>query len=145
MTSGASTATSFALESDIMFQAGGQASLIFRVSMPTAGGPDSLTGYGVGLDAGAGNVWAAKFANAYSPLGSVLMPINLQTWYHLRVDVRQAGFAVFLDGTFVMDVNSSDLTEAGMVGVRGDWGPIGDAGMAPEVLFDNVKQSAIAN
>jgi len=145
VTMGASTATSFVLESDIMFQAGGQASLIFRVSMPTAGGPDNLTAYAAGLDSGAGNVWAAKFANMYSPLGSVPISVNTLTWYHLRVDVSPAGFVVFLDGTYIMSVNDASLTGGGMVGLRGDWGPIGDAGMAPKVLFDNVKQSAIGN
>src|SRR5206468_8680491 len=112
-----------------------QASLIFRVSMPTAGGPDNLTAYGVGLDTTANNVWAARFANMWSPLGTVAKSLATSTWYHLRVDVRPGGFVVFVDGVFVTEVIDSTLLDAGMIGVRGDWGPMGDAGIAaPEVL-----------
>jgi hypothetical protein len=143
VTAGASTATSFALESDIMFESGGQASLILRVSSPTAGGPDNLTGYGVGLDTGASTVWVAKFANMWSPLGVETASVLPLTWYHLRVDARPGKLTIFLDGAFVMEVADVSLVDAGMIGVRGDWGPMGDSGTAPEVLFDNVKQSAI--
>jgi hypothetical protein len=143
VTAGASTAKSFVLESDIMFESGGQASLILRVSSPTAGGPDNLTGYGVGLDTGASTVWVAKFANMWSPLGMETASVLPLTWYHLRVDARPGKLTVFLDGSFVMEIADVSLVDAGMIGVRGDWGPMGDSGTAPEVLFDNVKQTAI--
>jgi hypothetical protein len=143
VTAGAPGAKSFAIESDILFESGGQASLIFRVSAPSAGGPDNLTGYGVGLDTGASTVWIAKFANMWSPLGMETATLLPQTWYHLRIDARPGKLTVFLDGAFVIEVADVSLVDAGMIGVRGDWGPMGDGGTAPEVLFDNVKQSAI--
>ncbi len=126
-----------------MFESGGQASLIVRVSSPAAGGPDNLTAYGVGLDTGAGTLWAAKFANMWSPLGMETTSLLPLTWYHLRIDVHPGRLAMFLDGNFVMEISDASLVEPGMIGIRGDWGPLGDGGIAPEVLFDNFRQTAI--
>jgi hypothetical protein len=143
VTAGSPSATRFAFESDIMFESGGQASLIFRVASPSAGGPDNLTAYGVGLDTGASSLWAGMFANKWLPLGVQTISVLPSTWYHLRIDVRPGKFTIFLDGQFVMETTDGSLLDPGMIGIRGDWGPMGDSGTAPEVLFDNIKQTAI--
>ncbi|OLL28552.1 carbohydrate-binding protein [Burkholderia sp. SRS-W-2-2016] len=87
------------------------AGFIVRTTNPTAGGPDSLTGYFIGLDTGTHTVVVGRQNNNWTnfiqyPVASVVGGST----HHLKVTTSGNAILVDLDGTRVISVN--DATNA---------------------------------
>jgi hypothetical protein len=128
---GATSGSSFTLEGDVKIVDGGQASLIFDVSSPGIGN-DALKGYAAGIDTN-NTVWAGKFNNNWTSLGSAAMTITAGTWYHLKIVVTSGNFKIYVNGTLGLNINDSTYTTGGSIGVRG--------GFNNHIHFDNILLS----
>jgi hypothetical protein len=117
----------FSLEADIKVNTG-QGSLLFDVTNPSTG-MDSFYGYGVGFDT-AGDVWLAKWNNAWTELANAPQTIVGGTTYHLKVTVNNGEMKVYVNG--VLKITHTDTTyNYGTIAVRG--------GFNNTAAFSNVK------
>ena len=132
---GVTSGSSFTLEGDVKIVNGGQASLIFSVSN-RAVGTDVFKGYGAGIDTN-NTVWAGKFNNNWTSLGSASMTITAGTWYHLKIVVTSGNFKVYVNSLLGLDINDFTYTSGGLIGVRG--------GFNNHLHFDNILLSDSAS
>lgn len=114
---GDETWTSGTLDTRVYLSSANNAGLMFRTTNGGFGA-DEAFGYYVGLDT-AGNVTLGKQANDWTAIGSASMPINVNTWYDVRVVFEGPEIDVFVDDMGVPKISASDATfTRGQIGVR---------------------------
>lgn len=105
------------LEADVMLTSAGNAGLLFRTTNADSG-PDAAFGYYVGLDS-AGSVFLSRNVNDYTELARVPLPIPLNTWQHIKVILRGAAIAVYVNDMKTPTLRVSDsFFLRGQIGVR---------------------------
>jgi len=110
----------FTLETDISIVEGSKdAGVIFRV-IELAFGKYSLKGYYIGLDVENDKIYLARMdGNNKTILTEVTMQINLNFWYHLKVETDSSNIKIYVDNEIKIEFNDSQNT-FGMVGLRVD-------------------------
>jgi len=106
------------LEGDVMLTSPGNAGLVFREINAGDAGPDDANGYYVGLDT-SGSVVLGRQSGAYVELGHSNIPVAVNTWRHLKIDMQGPRITVYVDGNPNPAVTVSDEAfRHGLIGVR---------------------------
>ncbi len=84
------------LEGDVRLTSAGNAGLVFRTTNADFSGPDASFGYYAGLDS-SGSVFLARTVNDYTELGRAPLAVPLNVWQHLKIVMRGATLAVYLN------------------------------------------------
>lgn len=106
------------LEADVRLTSAGNAGLVFRTTNADINGPDSIFGYYAGFDS-SGSLFLSRSVNDYTELARAPMEVPLNTWQHLKVTLRGATLAVFVNGGKKPALQVSDsFFLRGQVGVR---------------------------
>lgn len=124
-------ASAVRLEVDLRLNSeNGQAGLVLS-SSGTGVGPDSFSGYYVGLDANASQlIWGSVDGN-WQPIARKVLPISVDTWYRLRVDASHGQFSIYMEPiingqvrwTLPLVVGVDQTWTEGQGGVRALGGP----------------------
>ncbi len=106
------------LEADVMLTSAGNAGLMFRTTNADLSGPDSFSGYYVGLDS-TGSVFLSRSVNNYTELARAPLDVPLNTWQHVRIVLRGATLAVYVGDSKTPTLRVSDsFFLRGQIGVR---------------------------
>lgn len=130
--------SNYTVETDVSYTSGMNAGLIFRVSNPALGGAgdspelgnDFYQGYFVGLRAGA--IFLGKQNYNWTELASTTGSYKFNTWYHLKVVVKDDNIKVYIDDLVNPKIDYTDKNPFlnGKAGLRAH---------NCDVLFDNFK------